>query len=134
MFKRSQQGNLVLITNKNGRLDFELNQATQTRSEGIVIGDLYGYISDVNDALLKIMGAHDKSEFIGRNILEFLAKEEKARAIQSALDAIANDQGMTQRFRICLQNGKETTLEVSTTFLKDDEGNSIGFIHLVRAV
>lgn len=133
MSELSKQESLVLVTNKNGRVEFEINQeAIKTTSEGIVIGDLYGYISDVNDVIVKIFGAKDKSELVGKHVLELLVKEEKTRAVKNSLASITNNQGMTQKYRVRLKSGEEAKLEVTTTLMKDEEGQNIGFIDLVR--
>lgn len=133
MSELSNQKSLVRVTNKNGRVEFEINQeAVKTTSEGIVIGDLYGYISDVNDIIVKIFGAKDKSELVGKHVLEFLVKEEKTRAVKNSLTSITNNQGMTQKYRIRLKSGEEAKLEVTTTLMKDEQGQNIGFIDFVR--
>ena len=135
MSELSKQESLVIMTNRNGRVEYELNHnAIKDASKGIVIGDLYGYISDVNDTIVKIFGAKNKNEFVGKHILEFLVKEEKVRAIQSSLASIATNQGMTQQYRVQLRSGKETTVEVTTTFIKDETGENIGFIDFVREI
>jgi PAS domain S-box-containing protein len=129
----SEQDSIVLITNKNGRVDYEINQeAIKNIKDGIIIGDLYGYISDVNEAILKIYDAKDKSELVGRHYLEFLAKDEKARAIESSLASITNNQGMTGQYRIRLKNGAEIKFDVITSFIKDEQGGNIGFIDIIR--
>ena len=132
----SKQESMVLITNKNGRLDFEINQqATENICAGIVISDLYGYISDVNDRLVEIFGAKDKSEFVGKHLLEFLVKEEKARVFQNSLALILlNNQKITGQYKVHLKSGEVTTLEVTTTLMKDKDGQSVGFIDFVKKV
>ncbi len=133
MSELSKQESLVLLTNKNGRVEFEINQeAIKTTSEGIVIGDLYGYISDVNDIIVRIFGAKDKSELVGKHVLEFLVKEEKARAVKNSLTSITNNQGVTQKYRVRLKSGDEARLEVTTTLMKDEQGQNIGFIDFIR--
>lgn len=132
----SKQESMVVITNKNGRLDFEINQqATENICAGIVISDLYGYISDVNDRLVEIFGAKDKSEFVGKHLLEFLVKEEKARVFQNSLALILlNNQKITGQYKVHLKSGEVTTLEVTTTLMKDKDGQSVGFIDFVKKV
>jgi PAS domain S-box-containing protein len=92
MSKLSKQENLVLITSKNIRIEFEINQeAIKTTNEGIVVGDLYGYISNVNDTIVKIFGSKDKSELVGKHVFELLVKEEKTRAVNNPLASIMYD-------------------------------------------
>jgi two-component system, NtrC family, sensor kinase len=130
--------NFIIITNKNGRIDYEINESalsfSEYANEGIVIGDLYGYISDVNEAIVRMFGAADKTEIVGKHILQFIVKEEKSRAIQNSLASITSDQGMSQEYRVHLMNGEEVTLEVTTTFLRDEYGEKIGFVNIIRRV
>jgi PAS domain S-box-containing protein len=100
--------------------------------EGVVIGDLWGYISDVNEVVVKMFGANDKSEFVGKNVLEFLVKEEKGRAVQNSIDSIANGQVQKQEYRVRTKSGKEITVEVTTDFIISKQGEKIGFIDIVR--
>jgi PAS domain S-box-containing protein len=132
----SRPENLVSITNKNGRIEYEIDATAVALSkhanDGIVIGDLYGYISDVNETIVRMLGAADKSELVGKHILEFLAKEEKSRAVQNSLASIMGDQGMTGEYKARLKSGEEVTLEVITTLMKDEQGDKIGFIDFIR--
>lgn len=103
-------------------------------AEGVIVGDLWGYISDVNDVLVKMFGAKDKSEFMGKHVLEFLVKEEKERAIQNSLDSIVNEQAKKEQYRVRLKNGKEMTVEVTTDLLNNKKGEKIGFIDVIRKI
>jgi two-component system NtrC family sensor kinase len=130
-----EQERLVQTTYKNGRVDFQINpKATQNITEGIIIGDLYGYISDVNEVCMKMAGVENKNELVGKHILEFLVKEEKARAIKSSLESIASNKEITQQYRVILKSGKQITLEVKTRLMKDESGENIGFIDFVKQV
>jgi PAS domain S-box-containing protein len=130
--------NFVNITNKNGRIDYEINDSavafSECANEGIVIGDLYGYISDVNETTVRMFGAGDKTEIVGKHILQFVVKEEKGRAIQNSLALITSDQGMSQNYRVRLKSGEEVTLQVTTTFMRDEYGEKIGFINIIRRI
>ncbi len=135
MSELSKQESLVHLTNKNGRVEFEINQdAIKTLSEGVVIGDLYGYISDASDITLKILGVKDKSELVGKHVLELLVKEEKTRAVKNSLASITNNQEMTQKYRVSLKSGEEAELEVTTTLMKDEQGQNVGFIDFIRKI
>ncbi len=133
-----KQENFIIITDKNGRIEFEIDQATVASSknaaDGIIVGDLYGYISDVNESIVKMYGASDKSEIVGKHYLEFLVKEERGQAVQRSLASIMNNQGMNDEYRVRLKSGKEAKIEVITSFLLDPDGEKIGFIDVVRKI
>jgi PAS domain S-box-containing protein len=104
----------------------------ENSSEGIVVGDLWGYISDVNQTIVKMFGAKHKSEFIGKHVLEFLVKEERSRATQESLNAISNNQDVSQKCQIHTKNGQKMTILVITKILKNRQGDQIGFIDIVK--
>ena len=99
---------------------------------GVIIGDLWGYISDVNEAIVKMYGAKDKSEFIGKHVLNFVIKEDRGRAVKESLDIIAAGQGKTEKFRVLSKSGEKIPVEVTIDFLRDKQGEKIGFIDIVR--
>ncbi len=39
---------------------------------------------------------------------------------------------MSNEYRVVLKNGEESKIEVTTSFLRDQEGEKIGFIDVVR--
>ncbi len=72
--------------------------------DGIIIGDLYGYITDVNDAVVRMCGAADKSEFVGKHIVDFLVKEDRPQAVKDSMDSIRLGQGRTSEYRALSRN------------------------------
>ena len=101
-------------------------------SDGVIVGDLYGYITDVNDAILKMYGAADKTEFIGKNILNFAVKTDKERAVNDTLNMIIANQGRKSEYRARMKNGEEVPVEVTTAFIRDENGEKIGFVDIIR--
>ena len=138
MSQAVKQENFSIITNKNGRIEFEIDQAavasSKNAADGIIVGDLYGYISDVNESIVKLYGASDKSEIVGKHYLEFLVKEQRGQAVQRSIASIINNQGMNDEYRIRLKSGEEAKIEVTTSFLMDSNGEKIGFIDVVRKI
>ena len=101
-------------------------------SDGVVMGDLWGYITDVNQVILDLFGAKDKKEFVGKNILNFLVKEERQRAVKESLDSITNGKNKTLKYCVQLKNGQQLTLIVRTILMKDENGQQTGFINIVK--
>jgi two-component system, NtrC family, sensor kinase len=138
MSESSKQENFIIITDKNGRIEFEINQTVvasgKNAVDGIIVGDLYGYISDVNDSIVKMYGASDKSEIVGKHYLEFLVKEERGQAVQRSIASIMNNQEMNDEYRVRLKNGEEVKIEVTTSFFKDQDGEKVGFIDIVKKI
>jgi PAS domain-containing protein len=57
-----------------------LSNAVKMPIDSIVITDLNTNILDVNEATLKMYGAGDKSELIGKNVFELIASEDHKKA------------------------------------------------------
>ncbi len=124
----------IKVNNEQMELEKDAMVPDENATDGVIIGDLWGYISDINEAIVKMYGAKDKSEFVGKHVLEFLVREERGRAIQNSLDSIANEQQKKQEYRVRLKNGKEITVEVTTDFIINKQGEKIGFIDIVKNI
>lgn len=119
---------------KDGQLKIKAANAAsnEIRTDGIIVGDLWGYISDVNDAAVKMYGAEDKSELVGKHVLEFLIPQERARAVKESLDSIASNRGMKHEFRVRSKTGAEVRLEITTTLVRNEQGENLGFLDVIR--
>jgi PAS domain S-box-containing protein len=54
--------------------------AVEMSFDGIIIGELNGIITYVNNAVLELRGASDKKELIGKQLLEFVSEKDRNRA------------------------------------------------------
>jgi PAS domain S-box-containing protein len=106
----------------------------ENSQEGIVMGDLWGYITDVNDVIVKLYGAKDKSEFIGKHLLNFVSKEERGRLTKMSFDSITNDRGWTEKCRVVSKSGQELSIEVRVEYIRDKQGEKIGFIDYIKII
>lgn len=119
------------MTTTEDTKDAELTRG-ENEKDGVIKGDLWGYITDVNEAILKIYGASDKSEFVGKHVLSFLVKKERGQVVKEVLDAITTGKSSTREYRILSKNGKIISLEVTLDFIMNENGEKIGFIDIVR--
>jgi PAS domain S-box-containing protein len=108
--------------------------AIRASLDGIVTGDLNGNIADVNEALLRMFGSADKSDLIGKNVLDFLVEGDRARALQDSMESMKTGQGKTIEYRALTKNGTEIPVEITTGFIKGEQGEPIGFVDIVRNI
>jgi len=108
--------------------------ALKMSSDGVIVGDLYGYITDVNDTIVKMLGASDKSEFVGKHVLNFTVKSDKKRAVNDSLNMLMSNQGRKSEYRVLTKSGKEIPVEVTTSFIRDENGEKIGFVDIIRTL
>jgi len=99
---------------------------------GVIVGDLYGYITNVNDEVLKMYGASDKSEFVGKNVLNFVVKSDKERAIADFMKILTSNHGMIGKYRALTKIGEEILIEVKTELIRDENGEKIGLVDTIR--
>lgn len=121
------------IKAKGDQLELDDTQRASA-SEGVIIGNLWGYISDVNDFIVSLFSVHNKSELVGKHVLQFLAKEEKTRAIESSLKAIQTEKARTETYVVSLGNGQKLTLEVFVDLLENEDGEKMGFIDIITPI
>ena len=99
-----------------------LSNAVKMSIDSIVITDLDTNILDVNEATLKMYGAGDKSELIGKNAFDLIAPEDHKKA--SAVLQELHDKGYRkfQEFKVVTRDGARKNIEMSTGIMKDDDG------------
>ena len=112
----------------------EDSEVLKNIKDGVVIGDLWGYITDVNQAIIDMYAADDKNEFIGKHVLNFLIDEERERAVHESLDAITTNKGKTGEYRARLKSGEVILLEVKTRFMRNKKGENTGFVDIVKNI
>ena len=102
--------------------------------DAIVVSDLEGHIIDENDAALRIQGYSSKEEVIGKSGFEFIAEEDRARAIQAAMKAAEEGYGYISDVKFVSKDGIEHDTEATASLVRDASGNPIGFVSVTRDI
>jgi PAS domain S-box-containing protein len=97
-----------------------------------LIGDIWGYISDVNQTLLEFFGTKNKKEIVGKNVLNFLIEEERGRGTENSIASIKNNEGKTETYKVRMRSGEIALLQVETILIADRKGSGIGFVDIVK--
>ncbi len=113
-------------------VDELFSSAMNEFSDAAIARDIYGYIIDVNKAAIEMYGATDKSDFLGKNILNFAAKNDKGRAANDALKMITSNQGNKSRYHALTKSGEEIQVEITTSIIRDADGEKIGFVNVIK--
>jgi PAS domain S-box-containing protein len=111
-----------------------LSNAVKMSTDSIVISDLEAKIIDVNEASLKMYGADDKRELIGKNSLELIAPEEREKAFESMREVPKKGYAKEQEHHAITKDGSKILVETSTAILKDADGKPIGFVAISRDI
>jgi len=100
-----------------------LSTAVRMSTDSIVLCDLTGNISDVNEATLKMYGTTEKGDLLGKSAFELIVPEDRAKAIAGMEETL--DKGFVQNreYQIIIKNGRTIPVEMSVALMKDSGGN-----------
>ncbi|GAJ09453.1 unnamed protein product, partial [marine sediment metagenome] len=96
--------------------------------------DLEGNIIEVNEPLLHLLGCSNKEEIIGRSGLQFIAEQDRDRAIKDMMKAVEVGYGAPMQYTFVGKDGGEFDGEASAALLRDGSGSPVGLISLVRNI
>ena len=103
--------------------------------DAITVTDLSGRIIEVNGAALRMGGFKNKEELVGRDGLEFVCEEDRAKVKENINRAFKNGQSNpTIEYTLLTQHGTEYNVEVSVSFLYDNCGKPAGVITVTKDV
>jgi PAS domain S-box-containing protein len=109
------------------------SRAVEMSFDAIVIGQTNGEITFVNDAASK-MFSYNKEDLIGKHVLEFVAAHDQEKALKLSLESIETGQGYLSQFSVIRKDKSEFPIEVTASVIKDERGNAIGFIDIIRSL
>jgi len=110
------------------------SNAVKMSPESIVISDSEGKIVDVNEATFKMYGTDNKRDIMGKNSLDFIAPEDREKAIAGVKEAIEKGYVENQEYHIISKDGSKIPVEMSSSILKDATGEQIGFVGITRDI
>jgi PAS domain S-box-containing protein len=108
--------------------------AMHMATHGILISDLQGYITNVNESLVQMYGSSDRKELLGKQMFELLVKEDRERAVQDSINLSKSERGKIYQYSGLSKSGCKIPIEVTASYMKDNFGKVIGFFIIVRDV
>ena len=101
--------------------------------DAIIIADLSDKIVNCNDAAVTLAGYLSKGEMIGRSAFEII--QEKGLKVSELTDRLA-EQSKNRKVELSFMksSGEECLVEFSVGRLKDELGNSLGFVSVLRDI
>jgi PAS domain S-box-containing protein len=104
-------------------------------TDGIVVTDLKGIITDVNEATLKILGYSDKDEIIGQSLFDFVCGMEYEKALNVFHSSVSNGiSGKLLEYKLIKKGGTEFDAEINAAEIADALGIKTGIVVSVRDV
>ena len=103
--------------------------------DGILVTDSEGKITFSSKTTLTMLGITDKDDLIGESIFTWVKAESMDSAIRNFTDVYHGVRSPQTSEYICFKNDRSTFwMEVSSSPLLDDSGNSIGLMLLCRDI
>jgi PAS domain S-box-containing protein len=111
-----------------------LSNAVKMSADSIVISDLEGRITDVNEATLKMYGTDDKRDIIGKSSFDIIAPEDRKKAFAGMKELLESGYIRGREYRILIKDGSKILVEMDLALMKDANGNPTGFIAVSRNI
>jgi PAS domain S-box-containing protein len=111
-----------------------LSNAVKMSMDSIVITDLDAKIVDVNDVTLKMYGADDKSDLIGKNSFDLIVPEDREESSVLFKELLEKGYLKIQNFNVVNKDGDRRTIALSVGIMKDADGKPIGLVAISRDV
>ncbi|MCW4003851.1 MAG: PAS domain S-box protein [Candidatus Bathyarchaeota archaeon] len=86
--------------------------------DGIILTNLDGFISYVNEAVLKIYGSDDKNDLLGKHVLDFLAEKDRQKAMRISIECLTTGEGKFDEFTVLTKKGFEVPVEITKAIIK----------------
>jgi PAS domain S-box-containing protein len=138
--KRATLGNFMDIT-EHKQAEEALRQSKErlrtmfeSVTDGILVIDLNGVITEVNQRAVKMHGYKSKGELFGKSAAKLVAPGEREKIATNMRQAIKQGKLESAEYTLLKADGTEFPGELSTSALRDASGKPIGHITIVRDI
>jgi PAS domain S-box-containing protein len=102
--------------------------------DGVVVIDLKGNILECNQAAFTMHGCSLKSEVIGKNAFEFIAKKDRGKALENMKKTMQCGSIKNVEYTFLTKDGHEFPAEVSASAIQDSSGNLISIVVMTKDI
>ena len=124
----------TLIMKELADSEEKIRQTIEAVTEGIIATDINGYITDVNNATLKIHGYTSKQELIGNKFYELMAEQDILKSNGNIPNVLENEQSENFACKLVTRDRHVFDAELNTAGIRDKEGNTKGFVTSIRDI
>jgi two-component system, sensor histidine kinase and response regulator len=103
-------------------------------ADGIIVIDLKGNVVDVNEATVRIGGYENRSQLIGTDAFDLIAHKDRKMVMDDLKDRMDGHPKERMEYSIYLKDGGAFEAELTASTLRDENGNPIGYIAVVRDI
>jgi len=112
----------------------ELRKMLESVTDGILVIDLNGVITEVNQRTVEMHGFASRDELLGKSAFELVAPRNHNRIATNIRKALKQGAIKGVEYTLLKADGSEFPGELSTSVLKDASGNSVGHVTIVRDI
>ncbi len=106
-----------------------------TIPDGVTFTDMTGIILDLNEAMVRMYGHSNKEDLIGRNAIDFVAKEYHDAVVLLGMNAIKEGHDIDRiEYRLIDAAGKEFDAEFFAAPLRDSSGEPVAWVNVSRDI
>ncbi|MEN6466172.1 MAG: cache domain-containing protein [Syntrophaceae bacterium] len=98
----------------------------------VVRTDMEGQVQFISDYALKISG-YAREEIEGRNMLEFIAPEDRQRAVEVTMRQLEEHVG-PQEYHMIMKEGEKLLFEINGDVLRNEDGSPYGYVNVCRDI
>ncbi|MFC1937494.1 PAS domain S-box protein [Chloroflexota bacterium] len=102
--------------------------------QGIIVTDLEGDITQVNEAVVCTHGYDSRQELIGQSTFELIAEKDHDRAVGNLIETLENGHRGVIEYTFLRKDGSEFPAELNGAMLSDADGNAIGLIAITEDI
>jgi PAS domain S-box-containing protein len=112
----------------------QLSTAVKMSSDSIVVTDITGYITDANEAAVRMWRAHKKEEFIGRFFIDSVVPEDRKKVNASFEDVLQKGYAENLEYTLIAGDGLRITVETNMALMKNAEELPLGVVSISRDI
>jgi PAS domain S-box-containing protein len=102
--------------------------------DAITLTDLQFNIVAVNDQAIKLNGAKSAEELIGRKAFDFIAPEDRERAMKNAAKTLEEGTRLIFEYKLLKLDGSTFPAELIVSTIVDEKGDPTSFIGITRDI
>ncbi len=110
----------------------KLRTMFESIADGLLVTDLEGYITELNDAALALHGYAYKQDLLGRSLFDFVAERDRDEVKHSISMTLQTGHNSHIDCVLLARGAKEVDAELSAALLRDKSGEPVGFIAVAK--
>ncbi len=112
----------------------QLRKMFESMTDGILVIDLNGVITEVNQRMIEMHGYKSKGELFGKSASKLVAPRDHERITTNMQQAVKRGKIKSMEYTLLKADGTEFPGELSTSALRDASGKPVGHITIARDI